>query len=197
MTIIVAVRKDNEIVLAADSQTNWGSHRDQSDNVALPKLRRFGSNVIGSSGWALYDNILDHYLAKRKRMPPLNDERAIFSFFHRFWQDMRDRYTFVNDQCDDSTDSPFVDLDASFLIANSHGIFGVSGNMSVVRYKKYFAIGGAADYAMGALHALYDRIDEAEALALEAVDTAIRFNVYCGHPVDVERIKLKSRRRTR
>ncbi len=52
MTIIAAVRKGDLIVVASDSQTNWDTHREHTDNVIWPKVRRFGSTLIGSAGWA-------------------------------------------------------------------------------------------------------------------------------------------------
>ena len=107
------------------------------------------------------------------------DERLIFAFFVELWKVMHDRYTLVNDQAQ-SKDSPFGDLDSSFLIANRNGIFKVSPDMDVSRFDQYFAIGSGAEYALGAMHSVYDALDDADEIARRGVETAGAFDVYCG-----------------
>ncbi len=189
MTIIAAVRKGDLIVVASDSQTNWDTHREHTDNVIWPKVRRFGSTLIGSAGWAVYDNILEHYIDSLEELPAFEGEREIFEFFCDLRLQMKEEYGFVNDQCDERKDSPFSDLDATFLLANPHGIFGVTSQMSVARYKKYHAIGGGSDYAVGALHTLYEDVEDPEELARRAVQTAIHFDIYCGGDIDLHRVE--------
>ena len=73
----------------------------------------------------------------------------MFAFFITFWRQLHKRYQFVNDQVADEDDpSPFADLDSSFLVANRTGIYYVSSNISVMAFKKYYAIGSGASYAL-------------------------------------------------
>ena len=46
----------------------------------------------------------------------------------------------MNDQ-GDRNDSPFGNLDASFLVASPAGIFYVAPDMSVSEFRQYFAVG--------------------------------------------------------
>jgi ATP-dependent protease HslVU (ClpYQ) peptidase subunit len=85
----------------------------------------------------------------------------------------------VNDQRPDD-ESPFGDLDASFLVASSSGIFSVACDMSVTEFAQYYAIGSGAPYALGALHALYGDRADAEAIARKAVSAATALDIYCG-----------------
>lgn len=188
MTIAVAVRKGGRIAIAADTQNNFGENRVPPDNGPCRKLRRVGDAVVATTGWGLYGNILDDFVERQKRLR-LDDERAIFAFFQAFWRELRDRYSYVNDQCRKDDESPFADLDASFLIVNPGGIYYVSSDTSVTPFARYHAVGSGTDYALGALHALCDDPAlDAEALARRACDAAIAFNLYCGGPVDVELI---------
>ncbi len=187
MSIVVAVRKGRRTVLAADTLTCFGSHKDTSDNIAGSKITRVGSALIAGTGWTLYQNILEDFL-KPKSVPQLKDQKSIYRFMLRLWQALGKRYALVNNQCHDQ-DSPFADLDATFLIAHSAGIFRVSADMSVVRYQKYHAIGSGADYAHGALHTLYDDQRNPRTIAERAVRTAMHFDVYCGGQVDVVELK--------
>ncbi|MFQ5652721.1 MAG: hypothetical protein ACE5IY_22540 [bacterium] len=186
MSIVVAIKKNLQIVLASDSQTNFGAQVVTTDNLSTVKIRAVGDSFLASTGWSLYDNILDDFLAGKETIR-LPDKHAIFSFFMKLWKEMRENYSLVNEQCSDD-DSPFGDLDASFLLANANGIFHVSSDMSVTEFKKYYAIGSGAEYGLGALFTLYESDLEAEAIACKAIDAARAFNLYCGGEIQVTKI---------
>ncbi|MHC4513984.1 MAG: hypothetical protein ACYTGW_04985 [Planctomycetota bacterium] len=186
MSILVAVRKGKTTVVAADTLTTFGSHKHPSHNHAVDKVRRVGTALMGASGWEIYNDILDDYVGT-KRAPSLTNEKTIFKFFVKLWSALRDRYNLVNDQCHDR-DTPFGNLDASFLIANRRGIYMVSGDLSISRFEQYAAIGSGADYALGALYHLYDQERDAATIARKAVETAIQFNVHCGGDVRVVKV---------
>jgi ATP-dependent HslUV protease, peptidase subunit HslV len=186
MTIVLAVHKNDETVIAADTRLSFGNEIIPADNLRVEKILRAGSSYIGSSGWGLYDNILADFLRGRDEIK-LDDGSSIFSFFLDFWQELHKRYPFVNDQSSDK-DSPFGDLDAKFLIVNSAGIFLVGNNLSVRKFEKYYAIGSGSSYSLGALDTLYDRKLDAETIARRAVLTAIKFDKSCGGDVDLRRV---------
>jgi len=183
MSIIVAVKKGNEVFVGADSQINFGSNKVCSSNINGSKIRRVGTAVIASTGWGLYDDILNDYLSKRKSCK-LNTKLEIFRFFMGFWHALHKDYSFVNDQCDEK-DSPFGDLDASFLIATKSNIFHISSNMSITEFSKFHAIGSGCEFALGAMHVLYDQDFGADVVAHKAVDAAITHNVYCGGEIEI------------
>jgi len=189
MSVIVAVRQGSQIVIAADTQDNFGDLRPPPENHEALKLREVGDAVLGCSGWALYDDIFGHYLEKQKRVA-LRDRRSIFDFFVRFWKELRRTYPFVNDQPGKDADSPFVNLDATFLVASPAGIFLVSANMSVSEFQQYYAIGSGGDYALGAMHVLYGGKEKAETIAERAVRAGMAYDACCGGRVDMRTVKL-------
>lgn len=188
MSIAVAVRGRSEIVLATDSQTSWDARRVPSKNHTAIKVRSIGTSLLATTGWGIYENLLDDMLSTG-RAPRLGDSKSIFRFFMRFWKDLHNRYSYVNDQCD-RKDSPFGDLDASFLVATRRGIFAVASDMSVTEFDQYYAIGSGADFSLGALHALYRPNADAEPIARRAAEAAIALNVYCGGDVKVTKLRL-------
>jgi ATP-dependent HslUV protease subunit HslV len=97
----------------------------------------------------------------------------------------------VNEQSRSEDKTPFADLDATFLIASPGGIFLVSSNMSVSSFTKYYAIGSGGDYALGALHALYDGGNDAGALAESAVAAAKAYDSGCGGATVTREITFK------
>ena len=185
MSIIVAVSKGRQIVLAADTMHFYGSRREHTDNLPhRPKVRRIGASFVGGVGWSVYDNIMLHYFRSRKRPPALNNEMAIFDCFLRLWRALKDHYQVVNDQPQKDDESPFASLDSEFLVANRHGIFQVDSDLTVTRFAKYAAVGSGDRYAYGALHQLYDTKRTAEAIARAAVATAIHFDNTCGVQIE-------------
>ncbi len=191
MSIIVAVKKGDSTVVAADSMHSTGSRREHSDNLASgAKLRRIGRSCLGGVGWSVYDNIIDHYVSKLKRIPRLHNEAAVFDFVLKMWKAMRDKYQLVNDQPHRSEDrTPFADLDSEFVLVNSSGIFMISSDLSVTRYEKYVVIGSGEKYSYGCLHALYDTRRTAEEIARRSVEAAIYFEQTCGGPVEIVKFK--------
>jgi len=167
VSIVVAVKKGKEVVVAADSLETFGSNKPAAGNISISKIRRIGaSTLLASTGWALYDNILSDYLARKKSVR-LNSRQEVFRFFINFWHDLHKKYSFVNDQCDDSN-SPFGDLDATFLIVTKKHIFYVSAGMCVTEFLKFHAIGSGCDYALGAMHVLYGQNLSASEIARKA-----------------------------
>jgi ATP-dependent protease HslVU (ClpYQ) peptidase subunit len=193
MSIAVAVRTANEIVLATDSKRTFGGGAVPAENLRDVKIRRAGGAYIATTGWGVYTNILEDYLRGAKQ-PRLADSASIFAFFRNFWKALHQRYAFVNDQCSE-TDSPFGDLDASFLIAAPSGIFYVACDMSVTEFEQYYAVGSGAPYALGAMQALYGAKSEAETIARRAVTAASALDIYCGGDVNLVKLRANNRRK--
>jgi ATP-dependent protease HslVU (ClpYQ) peptidase subunit len=189
MSIAVAVQKDQRIVIAADTQDNFGANKVSFDNYNSKKIISFGNSHIASTGWGLYEDIFTDYLSLHHKEISFDTKAQIFTFFMKFWKDLHEKYNFVNDQTDSDDDSPFGGLDSTFLITNPNGIFYVSSNMSVTGFQKYFAIGSGADFALGTIYALYEMDFSAEEIARRAVEAAITFNIYCGGNVDLYHVK--------
>ena len=185
MSIIIAVRKNGRTIVASDTLTSFGdSHRLPPENTTTSKVRIVGAVILGGAGWGVYDQILDAHLDPDDP-PPLSNELDIFEFFVDLWKAMHDNYTLVNDQSQ-SKDSPFGDLDSSFLIAAHEGIFKVSSDLAVTRFEQYYAIGSGSDYALGALHQLYELEIDAMTIARRAVETAVAFDAYCGGKIRID-----------
>lgn len=187
MSIVVAVAKDRHIAVASDTQINFGDLIVPPGNHRALKIRKVGQSYVAITGWAIYENIFNDFVDPAKP-PSLAGEREIYRFFLRLWKALHQKYGFVNDQCEEQR-SPFGDLAASFLIVNRNGIFSVSSDMSVTRFERYYAIGAGNDFALGALHGLYEEPYPAEVLARRAVAAAIAFNPYCGGEIEVHRVR--------
>ena len=193
MSIAVAVRKGGHIALATDSMTSMGPERVPAENRTDRKYITLGNVHLATTGWTLYSNILEDLLARRRGVPRLSDERAIFRFFNEFWHVLHERYSFVRDQAGGDDDgSPFGSLDSSFLVVAPGGLFSVATDLSVTRFERYFAIGSGAHAAMGACHALFDGPGSAAEVARAAAAAAIAHDIYCGPPIN--EVSVRERR---
>ena len=190
MSVAVAVLKGRTVAVAADTQENFGDRRVLRGDHSSSKIMKVGASYVAQTGWGLYENILGDFLAKAPT-PRFRNEREIFVFFNRFWKRMRKDYSFVNDQPMDDDKSPFADLDASFLIVNTSGIFHVTGQMSVTRFTRFDAIGSGGPYALGALHTLYDEKLGALEIARRGCAAAVHFDVSCGGELDLFTVTLE------
>ena len=193
MSIALAIEKNGELILAADTLTSFGHTKVPPVLHAADKIRRVGSSFLATTGWGLYENILDDVIARRKNIK-LGSREQIFDFFLRLWNDLHKKYSFVNDQIDEKEAGPFGSLDSTFLVAGRAGIFYVGPDMSVTKVKHYFAIGSGAQHALGALHGLFDSKLDAEGIARRAVAAAIAFDTYCGGDVQIHRLEAGGRR---
>ncbi len=183
MSIAVVVKKNSEIVIGADTLQSFDSQMLSIDNLNESKLRHIGPAMLAFTGWGLYANILDDYLSRKKSVK-LTTKQNIFQFFKELWPILHKEYSFVNDQSGNS-DTPFGELDSSFLIATKKRIFYASSNLCVSEFLKYYAIGIGRDYAIGAMHVLYDQNMSAEEIARLAIEAAISNNVYCGGKTEI------------
>ena len=58
-------------------------------------------------------------------------------------------------------------------------------------YQRFWAIGSGAEYALGAMFALYDELDDAEQIALRAVKAGAEFNSGTALPATVRTCVLE------
>lgn len=189
MSIIVGVHKGGRAAIAWDTMKSIGSTRSVH-STGPQKVVRVGASFVGSAGYTVYYNLLDHYIGSKKA-PSLKDERSIFQFFVRFSRDLRNHYHLVNEQSDAQETSPFLDLGAEFMVVNRHGIFLVKEILSVSRFEKFCAIGSGAPHAEGALQVIYDQSGSADEIAERAVGVALDFDAASGGPVEVMAIAAK------
>ena len=177
MSIIVAVKKNDTVAIAADSQLNFGGYTAGPHNVTNQKVIKIGGAHIGSVGWAIYDNILDAYFSKNE--VELTDKMSVFSFFLAFQKHVFGEYRY-NDASERDSVNPFSSLDSQFIVATKSDIFVVSQDISVSQFDRYCAIGSGDSYALGALCAIYESDICAVDLARRSVSVAIGFDTRCG-----------------
>ena len=181
MTTLVAVRKNDEIVIAADSLTTFGDTRLSAEFDRTPdKIVRYRDTYIGLCGSAAHQLVFQSLLAKHARPRLLRTRPAIFETFRKLHPILKEQH-FLNPK--EEEDDPYESTQITALVANAHGIFGVYSMREVFEYTQFWAIGSGREFALGAMHALYARLRTAAAIATAGIDAGATFDKNSGLPM--------------
>ena len=159
MTTLVAVRKNDEIAIAADSLTTFGDTRlaAQHDR-SYEKIVRYRDTCIGLCGSAAHQLVFESLLARHGDLD-FSNKLAIFETFRKLHPILKEQH-FLNPKEED--DDPYESTQITALVANRHGIFGVYSMREVFEYTQFWAVGSGREFALGAMHALYPRLKTAD-----------------------------------
>jgi len=179
MSTVVAVKKAGKVCIAADSLTSFGDLKLSSVyDAAHDKILRFDENYLGIVGSAAHQLVLESVFASKKVVDKkididLSSRLSIFESFRTLHPVLKQKY-FLNAK--DEDDDPYESTQIDALIANPFGIFGVHSLREVTEYNKFWAIGSGAEYALGAMFAVYDSATSAEEVAHAGVAAGAEFN---------------------
>jgi ATP-dependent protease HslVU (ClpYQ) peptidase subunit len=184
MSTVVVVKKAGKVSIAADSLTSFGDLKLNSVyDAAHDKILHFDENYIGIVGSAAHQLVLESLLLGKKKAGNKNADKkleidfssrlSIFETFRGLHPVLKEKY-FLNSK--DEDDDPYESTQIDALIANPFGIFGIHSLREVTEYKKFWAIGSGAEYALGAMFALYDKTASAEEIAQAGVAAGAEFN---------------------
>jgi len=179
MSTVVVAKKDGKVCIAADSLTSFGDLRLSSVyDAAHDKVLRYDENYLGIVGSAAHQLVLESVFASKKVVDKkieidFSSRLAIFESFLALHPLLKEKY-FLNAK--DEDDDPYESTQIDALIANPFGIFGVHSLREVTEYNKFWAIGSGAEYALGAMFAVYDSAASAEEIAQTGVAAGAEFN---------------------
>ena len=188
MTVIVAVRKGERAVIAADSAQSDGSlvvpahfYRD------FTKLLRCGECWLGSSGWSATVDALESIIRSHDRELDWSSRRATFESARRIHRLLKDDY-FVETQ--EEKEQPVESSQLDALIVGPAGIFEFESYRSVSEYSRYWAIGSGKTLALGAMHAVYERLSDPMDIAVAGVEAACELDEGCRLPMEHRCVNL-------
>jgi ATP-dependent protease HslVU (ClpYQ) peptidase subunit len=181
MSTIVIVRKGQRAVIASDSQFSQGSIKiAPSHRRKAHKIHRVGDVYIGSTGWTAFHNIFESIMERFPGDLDFRSRKHIFETFLKLHRHLKDDYFIETHEKDEqAVQSSQWDC----LIAAPAEIFTVSSDRCVCEYDTYWADGSGLRFAIGAMHALYDRCDDPEGIAAAGIEAACEFDDGSGPPV--------------
>lgn len=189
MSTIVVVRKGRTACIAADSLTSFGDIRLAAGHDCYSnKIQTIGKTHIGLVGSAAHTLVVENALRKKGLGADFSSRDAIFHTLMRLHKKLKDDY-FLNPE--ESDEDPYESSRFDGVLVNKSGIYGIYSMREVYEYKRFWAAGSGAEIALGAMHALYDRLDSAEQIAAAAVEAAAEFNNATALPLTLESVRLK------
>ena len=194
MSTVVVVKKAGKVCIAADSLTSFGDLKlSNMYDAAHDKILRFEENYLGIVGSAAHQLVLESVFASKKVVEKKIDldftsRLSIFESFRSLHPVLKQKY-FLNAK--DEDDDPYESTQIDALIANPFGIFGVHSLREVTEYNKFWAIGSGAEYALGAMFAVYDKAASAEEVAHAGVAAGAEFNNASSMPLSSYEIDLQ------
>jgi len=188
MSTIVVVTKNGKACIAADSLTTFGDLRMGSAyDRAYDKIQGYEGGHFGIVGSAAHALVMESVLSDDKIEIDFSSRMGIFETFRMLHPVLKEHY-FLNAK--DEEDDPYEATHIDALICNASGIFGVYSLREVSEYHKFWAIGSGSEFALGAMHALYNRMDSVEEIACAAIEAGCEFNSSSAMPMSIKSVDL-------
>ena len=181
MSTVAIVKKSGSVAIAADTLSSFGARKLSATYATKAgKIIKIGESYLGLTGWAINQQVLEHAFRSATAAPAFASTVEIFEVLLKLHPQLKTEY-FLTPRGGEEIYEP---THINALIANEHGLFGVYSMRDVVEYERFWASGSGSDYALGAMHALYDTGADAVTIAEAAVRAAIDFDDGSGAPVE-------------
>jgi ATP-dependent protease HslVU (ClpYQ) peptidase subunit len=189
VSTVVVARLGGTLAIASDSLVTFGETRLPHGYEANAKIFEVGGSLVGAVGSTAHFPVLRQALGSlAKDELRLHSRDAIFETFTLLHPKLKERF-FMNTKEHDS--DPYESSQFSILLANRHGIFGVESYREVFEFERFWAIGSGRRFALGAMHAVYDRARSAREVAEAGVLAGCEFDTSSAAPVRLHTLKLK------
>ena len=194
MTTLVVVKKSGQVAIAADTMVTFGdtslSHRFEANSKVFRVETPQGISYVGMAG------TVAHFPALRKAMATLPKENLllgsrdeVYDTFLKLHPVLKDTF-FLQTKEDDN--DPYESSQFSVVIANASGIFGLYSYREVFEFKQFWGIGSGRSFALGAMHAVWDKAKTAREVALAGMNAGCEFDKNSAGPIEVFTLKLKA-----
>ena len=190
MTTLTVVKKGNEVAIAADGLTTFGDTRlSRSYKGEHDKILNIAGSWIGICGSSAHHLVLLSAFSKLEEVR-LGSRMEVYETFRRLHPILKE-HAFLNTKEDEG--DPYESSQITALIANNTGIYGVYSYREVFEFDRVWAAGSGRNFALGAMHALYDGTMSAARIAEAGVAAGIEFDTSSGPPIVVHEIKLEGK----
>ena len=191
MSTIVVVKKNNQACIAADSLTSFGDTKQAAEFVAeSDKIIQHDDFYLGIVGSAAHQLVMKSLLSKHADKIDFSSQLAIFESLKAIHPVLKDEY-FLNskDDDDDAYESSRVDA----LLLTAQGIYGIYALREVDEYTRFWAVGSGAEYALGAMHSVYEQFTSAEQVAKAGIEAGATFDNASALPMTCYTVNLQAK----
>ena len=188
MSTIVVARKGDTACIAADTLTTFGEIRLGHElDPNHSKIQRFGDTRIGIVGSAAHTLVAERAFRDEDVKADFSTRDTTFDTLLRLHPVLKERY-FLNPK--DAEEDPYEASQMDAVFVNPNGIFALYSLREVYEYSRFWAVGSGATYALGAMHAVWDRFDSAEDIARAGAEAGAAFDTASQLPLTLATVAL-------
>ncbi len=181
-------RKGRTACIAADTLTTFGDIRlDSSLDVHHSKIQTFGKTHMGIVGSAAHTLVAERAFNDKNVKADFSTRDTAFDTLIRLHPVLKENY-FLNAK--DAEEDPYETSQIDAVFINANGIFALFSLREVYEYTRFWAVGSGACYALGAMHAVYDRFKNAKDIAMAGAEAGAAFDTSSQVPITVKTMKL-------
>ena len=176
MTIVAAIKKDNEIWIGADKICTDGSITYSVSKLitVLPGV------IIGIAGQLSFVSLFRNSLKNVSGTISSHDD------VYELMQYLKRQ---INQSgCGKPVDDSLPLHEFSLLIATSKHLYTCEGDYAIIEHSKYVGIGCGRDYAMGALQALYNTKHRPREILKRSLLVVCKLALQCGEGIELIKI---------
>ena len=194
MTTLVVVKKAGQVAMAADTMVTFGdtslSHRFEANSKVFKVDTPAGLSYVGMAGTVAHFPVLRKAMAALpKEQLKLGSRDEVFDTFVKLHPLLKETF-FLQTKEDDN--DPYESSQFSVVIANASGIFGLYSYREVFEFKEFWGIGSGRSFALGAMHACWDKAKTAREVAMTGLHAGCEFDKNSGAPIEIFTLKLKA-----
>ena len=180
--------------MAADSLVTFGdtslSHRFEANNKIFKIETPTGLSYVGLAGTVAHFPVLRKAMAALpKEQLKLGSREEVFDTFVKLHPILKETF-FLQPKEDDN--DPYESSQFTVIIANASGIYGLYSYREIFEFKEFWGIGSGRSFALGAMHACWDKAKTAREVALAGMHAGCEFDKNSGGPIEVFTLKLKA-----
>lgn len=188
MTTVVVARKNGQVAIGADSLVTFGDTRLSHGYEANDKLFKVGDTWFGLAGTVAHFPVLRRALQTLTEGElKLGSRDEVFDTFLKLHPKLKDTF-FLNTKEEDA--DPYESSQFSVLLANASGLYGVYSYREVFAFDRFWAIGSGRNFALGAMHAAFDRAKSAREVAEAGLNAGCEFDKSSAGPLRLHTLKL-------
>ncbi len=188
MSTIVVARKGKTACIAADTLTTFGDIRlEHQLDFHHSKIQTFGKTYMGIVGSAAHTLVAERAFNDKQVKADFSTRDSSFDTLIRLHPVLKEKY-FLNAK--DAEEDPYETSQIDAVYVNSNGIFAMYSLREVYEYTRFWAVGSGACYALGAMHAVYDRYKSAKDIARAGAEAGAAFDTSSQLPLTMKTVKL-------
>ena len=194
MTPLVVVKIAGQVAMAADTLVTFGdtslSHRFEANTKIFKVDTPAGLSYVGMAGTVAHFPVLRKAMAALpKDQLKLGSREEVFDTFVKLHPILKETF-FLQPKEDDN--DPYESSQFTVIIANASGIYGLYSYREIFEFKEFWGIGSGRSFALGAMHACWDKAKTAREVAMAGMSAGCEFDKNSGGPIEVFTLKLKA-----